>query len=380
MISVRMLSLESLSEPDTRRWAELARSTATPNPFFERDFVLPAYEHLGSPQVQLLVATDGAGDWVGLMPVVRARRWRRLVGAALICWEHLYCFLGSPLLARGSEEAVAEALLDQARRRVGLIAFKRLLAEGPVAAAIVSACDALGAKPIVWKSFERAALRRRPDDDYVRSSLNGKHYRELQRQGRRLDSKLGDIAYVDRAGDPEAVDDFLALEASGWKGEQGTALASGPGAGIFREICRSFGEAGRLQMLALQAGDRPVAMQSCLIAGEGLFCFKIAYDEALGRFSPGKQLMAETASEFHRRSELQWLDSCAKPNNESLERLWPDRRRLVTMLIPGAGARGGAVSVEARVAAALRLAIRSHDRGALPAAERRPEQLVGQGS
>ena len=48
-------------------------------------------------------------------------------------------------------------------------------------------------------------------------------------------------------------------------------------------------------MLAMQAGDRTVAMQSLLIAGDGLFCFKIAYDESLGRYSPGTQLMAETA-------------------------------------------------------------------------------------
>jgi CelD/BcsL family acetyltransferase involved in cellulose biosynthesis len=355
--SVRWLNPGTLSAEDVGRWTELAQSTGTPNPFYEADFVLPALEHFGGTELELLVAIDDAGDWVGLMPVERRRRWGRLVGAALTGWKHPHCFLESPLLACDSEDSAAEAMLHEARREVGLIAFERLPAEGPAASALASACDALRVKPIVWKRSERAALERRPDDDYVRSTLGGKHFRELRRKGRKLESELGDIAFVERAGDLQAVDDFLALEAAGWKGEEGTALAGGPGAEFFRAICGAFAEAGRLQMLTMQAGDRTVAMQSALIAGEGLFCFKIAYDESLRRFSPGTQLMAETASEFHRRPELEWVDSCSKPKSE-IERLWPDRRELTTMLVPGAGAKGGAVSVEAKVAARLRAALR----------------------
>jgi CelD/BcsL family acetyltransferase involved in cellulose biosynthesis len=377
VISVRWVDARSLSEQDRRRWTELAESTATPNPFYEHDFVLPAHQLFGSPQVELLVALDGAGDWIGLMPVERSRRWRHLVGAALTSWTHPYCSFESPLIARGLEERVAEALLYHARQQAALIAFERLPAEGPVAPAVASACDALGVKPIIWQSFERAALERRADDDYVRSMLGGKHYRELRRKGRLLERELGEVAVVDRAGDPEAVDDFLALEAAGWKGEAGTALACGPDAEFFRAICRTFAEAGRLQMLALTAGDRTVAMQCCMIAGEGLFCFKIAYDEALGRFSPGTQLMSETASAFHRRPELQWVDSCSKPGSEPVELLWPDRRGLATMLVPGVGAKGGAVSVEARVAAALRAAIRSDGQVQSPAARQSEEPVSG---
>jgi CelD/BcsL family acetyltransferase involved in cellulose biosynthesis len=321
--------------------------------------MVPALEHFGGMELELLVAMDGAGDWVGLMPVERRRRWGRFLGAALTGWDHPHCFLESPLLACDHEESAAEAMLREARLQVGLIAFERLPAEGLVAATLASTCDALGVTPIVWKTFERAALERRPDDDYVRSTLCGKHFRDLQRKRRKLESELGDVAFIDRAGDPEAVDDFLALEAAGWKGEEGTALAAGPGAEFFRAICGTFAEAGRLQMLTMQAGGRTVAMQSALIAGEGLFCFKIAYDESLGRFSPGTQLMVETASEFHRRSDVRWVDSCSKPNSEPIERLWPDRRRLSTVLVPGAGAKGGAVSFEARVAARFRAAIRS---------------------
>ncbi|HEY7267396.1 MAG TPA: GNAT family N-acetyltransferase [Solirubrobacterales bacterium] len=367
MTTARWLNTGRLSAREVERWAELGRAAACPNPFYEPDFVLPALEHFGGRELELLVALDHAGGWVGLMPVERRRRWGRLLGAALTGWKHVHCFLESPLLARGSEDVAAEAMLREARQEAPLIAFDRLPVDGPAAAALASACRGIGAKPIIWKTFERAALKRRPEDDYVRSTVGSKHFRDLRRKGRKLESKLGELAVVERAGDPQAVEDFLTLEASGWKGDAGTALAGGPGAGFFRAICERFADGERLQMLALQAGDRVVAMQSALKAGEGLFCFKIAYDESLGRFSPGTRLMAETASEFHRRSELQWVDSCAKPNSEPMERLWPDRRELSTILVPGAGAKGGAVSLEAKVAARLRAALRSGENGHRPA-------------
>lgn len=373
MTLVRWLNTRTLSAQDLGRWTELSRSTGTPNPFYEPDFVLPALEHFGESELELLVAIDAGGDWVGLMPIERRRRWGRLVGAALTGWEHPHCFLKSPLLACDSEGSAAEAMLHEARGAVGLIAFDCIPAEGPVASALAAACDGLGVKPIVWKTVKRGALERRPNDDYVRSTLSGKHFRDLRRKGRNLESELGDIAFVDRAGELQAVDDFLALEAAGWKGEEGTALAAGPGAAFFRAICGAFAESGRLQMLTMQAGDHTVAMQSALIAGDGLFCFKITYDESLGRFSPGTRLVAETASEFHRRPELKWVDSCSKPKSEPIERLWPDRRELATILVPGVGARGGAVSVEAKVASRLRAALRS-DGQVLNASDTKPSE------
>ena len=57
-------------------------------------------------------------------------------------------------------------------------------------------------------------------------------------------------------------------------------------AALFREICASFAGAGWLQLLGLVAGDRTIAMECDLVAGDAIDCFKIAdHDETLGRFS-----------------------------------------------------------------------------------------------
>ena len=39
--------------------------------------------------------------------------------------------------------------------------------------------------------------------------------------------------------------------------------------------------------------------------------------------------------EFHARGDLQWMDSCADPGNWMMNRIWPDRRRIATLVVPG---------------------------------------------
>jgi CelD/BcsL family acetyltransferase involved in cellulose biosynthesis len=353
MIRVGVVDPASLSTEDVRRWHELARSAATPNPFYEPCFVRAAVDHLPCRRVRLLVAAD-TSEWIGLMPVARGLRWRKLPTPALTVWAHPYCFLNAPLMARGREADAAAALLLAAREGVGLVTFDRLPADGPVASAVAAACEASDANPVVWRRFERAALHRREVDDYVDSTLSGRARRELRRRRQLLEREFGGpVEVLERADEPQAVEDFLALEGAGWKGKHGTALTTRNAAAFFRAVCRTFAEAGRLQLLALQAGKHTVAMQCSLVSGQGLFCFKIAYDESVARLAPGTQLMAETASAFHSRPELQWVDSCSEPDAGAINRLWPDRRQLVTLLVPGAGATAGVAALEAALGARL---------------------------
>jgi Acetyltransferase (GNAT) domain len=65
----------------------------------------------------------------------------------------------------------------------------------------------------------------------------------------------------------------------------------------------------------------------------GLFMFKIAYDEQLAKFSPGTQLVHDMTHWFAQDEQLEWIDSCAHPENEFINRLLPDRRPFATVLI-----------------------------------------------
>lgn len=336
--SGRRIELGELSATDVERWRELAARAVEPNAFFEPAFVRAAAGHLEDEGASLLVVEAG-GVWIACLPVRRARLAG--IAPALRSWCHLYCFLGTPLLDAGSPQAAAHALLQLALDSRGRpLVLDRLGADGPVTAALHAAARELGLEVVTAHRHERALLRRTAEGDRS-TAISSHHRRELNRLGRRLEAQLdGARSVCDEAGDADAVAGFLELERSGWKGARETALAARPShAAFFVEVCRAFAAEGRLELLTLRAGDRRVAMKCTLYSGEGGFCFKIAHDAQLRRFSPGVQLERENIRIFDARRSERWQDSCADPDNAMINRLWTDRRQMTTIMLSPPGVR-----------------------------------------
>ncbi len=329
-----VLALDDLEAQDIERWRGLAAEAAEPNPFFEPEYVLPAAELLGGRRVALLVVRAADG-WSACLPIHRPRRWHRMPLSCVATWQHKYCFLGTPLVRPDLQEPAVATMTQELMRRAAFVGFDSFAGEGPVRDALRAAISDAGGEEVWVDGQERAVLRRRATaDGYV--TLKAKHRREMERKRRRLEDELGAaLETVDRAADCEAVEEFLRLEASGWKGRTGTAVASlERDAQFFRTICRSFRELGRLHLLSLQANGQLVAMACNVRAGEGVFCVKIAFDERWRRSSPGALLMLDHVSWFHREAGATWMDSCVQPGNELVNRLWPDRRGIVTLALP----------------------------------------------
>lgn len=332
-----LVPLGDLDAGQLARWEELAQHASEPNPFFEPSFVLPAAAALGD-RVALLVCEDGDG-WCGCMPVqksARARGWKHVPAQGLVAWTHLYCFLGTPLLRKGSEAAAARPLIREGAAG-GFLGFKLLAADGPVAQALLEAPDAM--PQVKFDESERAALRKGAEGWDLR--LGGKRVREIRRQRRRLaESAGGGVKTADRTGDRSAVERFLGLEASGWKAAKGTALRSEPAhAELFRRICRTFDERGRLQLLSLEAGGSTYAMLCSFVASDTLFEFKIAFDERAAHVGPGIQIETDAVEMMASvLPDVRLIDSCAGPSNAMANRLFPDRIRLETVGIPGGSA------------------------------------------
>jgi CelD/BcsL family acetyltransferase involved in cellulose biosynthesis len=329
-----------LTPSDGAAWRRLADRAAEPNPFFEADYVLPAVRHLSSGPISLAVVADG-DEWIACLPVERRRRWRWYPGRWVVTWRHVYCFLGTPLVDTSRVEPALEHLMEavSASGRGTWTALEWLDGGGHLRDALDGALAARRSRALGLEAFERAALRRRAEASYLQETLKPARRKELRRLGRRLEEELGEpVVLEDRAGDPDACEEFMRLEASGWKGRGGTALAADPAhAAFFREVCAAFAARGRLQLLRLGTPDRAVAMQCNLIAGGTLFCFKVAYDETLARWSPGVQLEARAVDVFHGRTDVALADSCADPDNELINRMWPDRRAITTLVVPPRG-------------------------------------------
>src|SRR4051812_384509 len=335
-MELTVLDPHALDAGDAARWRALARAAVEPNPFFEPEVLLPALQHLAPEGVRLAVVREG-DEWTACVPVRRQARLGRLPGPCLVAWQHPHAYLGTPLVRHlDGARTLARELADRAG--AGWLGLPELNLGGPVADAL---CDAAGPDARLTAVGERAALHRRPDGRYL-GALAPKRRRELARQARALALGCGGpLSVADVAGERRGVEAFLDLEHAGWKGAHGTSLRAVDGhADFFSAMCTALAAAGRLQLLEMRAGDRLVAMKCNLLAGDGAFCFKIAYAEDLKRYSPGVQLEVRNVDVFHATDRLAFSDSCAAAGNTMINRLWPDRRAIAMLVVPrGAVAR-----------------------------------------
>ncbi|WP_277275673.1 GNAT family N-acetyltransferase [Novosphingobium cyanobacteriorum] len=323
------------STPEARaKWDDLAARSATPNPFFESWLLLPALAALAPSRPVRIATVRIGGSLVALFPLARAARHGRHPLPHLATWLHANCFLGAPLVAAGFEQALWQALFGWADSHAGTALFLHLAAmplDGPLADALVETALQEGRRLALVHREERALLQSNlSPESYLAAAVPGKKRKEYRRQRARL-GELGDLQVVrSRDGDHvEAwIEAFLALEAQGWKGRAGSALACAPGtAAFFRQGMAEAARRGRLERLSLELDGQPIAMLATLFAGSGTFSFKTAFDERFARFSPGVLLQLENL-DLLQDPARPWCDSCAAADHPMIDSLWTERRAI----------------------------------------------------
>ena len=317
---------------ETEAWDALTRRAAEPNPFFESWFLLPSLEQFDAAGEASILRFERDGALCGLMPVVRQPQYQRWPIAHWATWLHPNMFFATPLVARGAEAPFWRAVLDWADANPGLALFLHLntvALDGPVHAALEAVLAEDGRPWAVVERQERALLASGLDAEaYLARALPARKRKDLDRRFRRL-GELGAVAFRWESGTDGIepwIDEFLALEASGWKGAAGSALACDAATdAMFRAGLRGAAARGRLVRLSLRLDDKPIAMLSTFVTPPGAFGFKTAFDEAYARFSPGVLLEREFLS-APARFGLGWCDSCAAAEHSVMNKIWTERR------------------------------------------------------
>ena len=96
-----------------------------------------------------------------------------------------------------------------------------------------------------------------------------------------------------------------------------------------------------------------------LLAGDAVFCFKIAHDESFARYRPGVQLELEMLERFRDEMSEMWMDSCAAPDSKLFEDFWPERRPIGTYVLTANDTIGRTINHAARISRAGRGADRA---------------------
>lgn len=165
------------------------------------------------------------------------------------------------------------------------------------------------------------------DIDIFTKSLSTKFHRNLKRQNKRL-IELGDVEYRfvgSEEADESCFHDFIELEASGWKGKKGTAIAcSKKETDFYRSLTQRLAKKGMLQWNFLRIEGKTIAGHLAVRMGKTLTLFKIAYHEDYSRCSPGNMLFLELAKheienklcdEIDCMTDMQWNRKWGMPRH-----------------------------------------------------------------
>ena len=329
------VSWRELDTPDARlAWDGLAACAAEPNPFHESWYLLPALRAFDPEGRITLLRFEAGGELAGLLPIHRPARYYRRPIPHLASWVHPNCFLGAPLVARGLEREFWRALLAWADANAGRGLFLHLAQvplEGPLYTGLQEVLAEQGRLAATVHREDRAMLASNlAPEAYFEASLSGKKRKELRRQSNRL-ADLGEVTMARTTGDEHLarwIEDFLALEHSGWKGTQGSALASHRATtALFKEALFGAASQGKLERLTLSLDGEPIAMLVQFLTSPGAYSYKTAFDERYARYSPGVLVQRENLALLD-NPEIDWCDSCAAADHPMIDHIWRERRAI----------------------------------------------------
>lgn len=354
--TVRMRRLRDLDAETVDRWQELAGRAAEPNPFAEPGVVLAAAGHLPGGDRAMLLSVEQDHEMTFALSVAREPATRHRPVPVLGVWQGGYPPLATPLVdpAYGVAAWRAVRTAISRRARAAWLMIGPMTADGPVWAALEAAVPVRTLEPLPRPvAYREGGARVRP---------SAKTQRSLEARRRKLEGMAGAPAVTFRVDPGERMPDglaeeFLALEASGWKGRDGIALAGRPEtAAYFRALAARPG----LQIIGIRCGDRLVAATVNLVSRDAVFFYRIAYDEEFHTASPGRILMADTMNAFADDPSLTYADSCADPSGTLSNQMLHDRRTVATAVVPADGPISGLVGHAALLARDTRDRLRHH--------------------
>lgn len=322
----------------------LTNRAIEPNVFFSSRFLTPAIPRLDERQVRIALIRDDRGDKsrIRLLMPFSVEKPGFSVGPSIIrVWSNPFGPLGTPLVDAEDAAETIDNLLEGLSLRdaklPGVLVLPDLRLNGPFAQLLRALAIGRDLPLTVTNSFARPMLESLEDGEtYLRASVSKSHLREMRRQSRNL-GELGTLTY-DVARQPDDIrtrtEEFLTLEASGWKGRKRTAMVMDRYRAAFaREAITNLAEADAVRIHTLDLDGRAVASMIVFVMGGEAYTWKTAYDERYSKFSPGKLLTARLTEWHLDDANIVRTDSCGVPDHPIMSRLWREREDMGTLVI-----------------------------------------------
>ncbi|MDO6964825.1 GNAT family N-acetyltransferase [Rhizobium alvei] len=322
----------------------LSNRAVEPNVFFTSRFLAPAMPRLEDKDINLAIIRDedGARSRLRLLMPYSIEKPGFSIGTPIIrAWANPFGPIGTPLV---DAENAAETLdnffdaLGKAGNRLPRVLVLPDIRLGGMFARIAKAIAISRNMPItVTNQHWRPMLESLADGEtYLKRNVRSSHMREMRRQWSHLE-KLGRTEYV-VARQPQEIrarmEEFLLLEASGWKGKKRSAMLSDRYRAAFaREAVNNLAEIDAARIHTIDLEGQAIASMIVLMMNGEAYTWKTAYNEDYAKYSPGKLLTAHLTEWHLDDANIVRTDSCAVPDHPIMSRLWSEREEMGTLVI-----------------------------------------------
>ena len=276
-------------------------------------------DRLSVGEFRLLVAHRG-GLLVAALPLVVERR--RLAGVPARILRSLsddhsqrFDLLLDPAHADDAARALVAHLAGA--RDWDAVELQGILDDHAAAHALVAAARAANLPTGQWPSMVSPYLTLPSSAAALDKQLGSKFRGNLRRRAKKLEADVGALTLerIDGSGLSAvaldaALDEGFALEAAGWKGDAGTAIACDTELRArYGALAHAFAARGQLACYFLRAGTRRVAFHFALADGDTYYLFKPGFDPALASYGLGHLCVDAVARDLIARGirELDFL-------------------------------------------------------------------------
>jgi len=234
----------------------------------------------GSSELAVCTLRRG-GDLVGVMPLRRD-------GRALRSLTNGHSPVFRPLAS--DAEAMEGLMAEVTSQGVSRLELMSLPEDDPCVARLEAGVRNAPMKFLVELGYASPIVNTSGGFDEWRKESKPRWGAPLERFRRKMGrDHEAEFSIVEAPRDLEAeLDDGFAVEASGWKGEAGTAIVSRPETETFyRRIAEVFHERDELRLSRIVLDGNTAAFDFCLLHRGRLYLLKTGFDERFRRLAPG---------------------------------------------------------------------------------------------
>ena len=301
-------------------WNDLLESSPADTLFLRHEWLENWWGHFGAGRrLAIFLARDG-GRLAAVLPLVEERL--SLAGMPAVHLRSLtngHAFRFNALVRHDAGDALA-AIWAHVRLRSrpwDILRLEEMPDDARVIDPLVAAARADGARVGVWHQADVPYLTTEGAWQEYHATLSKNMRANLRKKGRRL-SEEGAVTFrmIQEPRDVAAeLRSGLALEGSGWKEQEGSAIISDQTlTNFYTRWAEIAAEQGWLRLSFLDVGGKPVAFDFSTLYRGCYYDLKMGYDPAWERYSVGQLLKARI------------LESCFESDTRSYDFLGESMR------------------------------------------------------